>query len=205
MEILNDIWINRTYCPNDNFKIKDNYTVIDIGAHIGLFSIFAYKSAKNVRMFSYEPMKKSFEVLKKSIKLNKADVKAFNLGILGESCKRKLHMNSFGINPILGIPTEINCITLEDIFKRNKIERCHFLKIDTDGSEYEILLNTPRKYFKKIDLIAIECHPHPKYDYKDIINMLSHLNFEYIISGGPMSFCMLYFKKIKKKKSKNEI
>ena len=40
----------------------------------------------------------------------------------------------------------------------NNIENCNFLKLDCEGTEYEILENLPTSYFKKIEKIVIEYH-----------------------------------------------
>lgn len=52
-DIVQGVLIKKEY-TQDNFKINKNDTVIDIGAHIGTFSIYAARAAKNVTVYSYE-------------------------------------------------------------------------------------------------------------------------------------------------------
>jgi len=52
----------------------------------------------------------------------------------------------------------VNSISLQRIFDDNNIENCNFLKLDCEGTEYEILENLPTFYFKKIEKIVIEYH-----------------------------------------------
>ena len=44
------------------------------------------------------------------------------------------------------------------IFDNNNITNCDFLKLDCEGSEYEIIKNLPTEYFKKIKKMIIEYH-----------------------------------------------
>ena len=66
---INSIYIRKEY---DRYidKIRDNAIVIDIGAHIGVFSIYAQRLAKNVTVYSYEPFDESFRLLQENIRIN---------------------------------------------------------------------------------------------------------------------------------------
>ena len=52
----------------------------------------------------------------------------------------------------------IKCITMDDVFTSCKIEKINFLKLDCEGSEHEIMLNTSSKTMKKIEKISMEYH-----------------------------------------------
>jgi hypothetical protein len=53
------------YFPN-NFLTKSKPIVIDIGANVGFFSIFAYTKFDNPRILSYEPIRRNFLELEKN-------------------------------------------------------------------------------------------------------------------------------------------
>ena len=59
---INDVWLRKEYTPSGN-EIKMGSVVIEIGAHIGDFSVFAANYDKDVQVFSYEPSKESFTFL----------------------------------------------------------------------------------------------------------------------------------------------
>jgi len=168
------------FIKKDYGYIPDNSIVIDIGANIGVYSIFASQS-KNTIIYAYEPMADNFNLLKENIKLNKLEkrILPFNLGIAGNKEKRKLYLGESPFHSFLSAKespfnalydnseeiksqeySEINCISLKDIFEENKIERCDLLKIDCEGAEYEILYNLPEEYFRKIKEIRLEYHNH---------------------------------------------
>lgn len=86
-----------------------------------------------------------------------------NFGIVGKRGKRKFFLSEdkachtlYSNNKNKYI--EIQGISLKDVFDLNKINRCNFLKIDVEGGEYEILFNTPKEYFQRIEKISLEPH-----------------------------------------------
>jgi len=211
--VIREVWIDKIYF-HPKFKIKKDFTVIDIGAHIGCFTIYAGKQAKKV--FSYEPEPKSFQLLKKNIKINNlSDIKVFNCAVLNKKGKAKLSLQKISLCNSIYLKTNefitIKTISLKDVFDSNKINFCHLLKIDTEGSEYEILHSTPKKYLNKIGLIILEYHNHIfKKDCNKLIRLLTKRGFavESVVtrnkfigllfakktkSSGTKLFCKNYF------------
>lgn len=155
--------ISKDYNPR-GFGIRGNDTVIDIGAYIGSFTVYAARIARKGMIYAYEPYPESFIMLRENIRINKlANVKTFNLGVLGRNRKTRLHKNPFlESGHSIYIETEdfvkIRCISLKEIFNKNRINFCDFLKMDCEGAEYDILFNTPEEIFRKIGKIALEYH-----------------------------------------------
>ena len=181
--VIDESFSNKGYYKNLKFNIKDNFTVIDIGANIGAFTVPVAKIAKKV--FSFEPEKDNFSLLKKNIKLNNLkNVYLFNCGILYKDGKKKLFLTpkpggEYSLYLKSDYPEIIKVISLRRVFEDNSIEFCHFLKIDAEGSEYEILKNLPSDYFKKIGIIALEYHDYiVKNELKNIIKLLIDTGFK---------------------------
>jgi len=177
---LSAVTIAVVFIKKDYGSINDNSVVIDIGANIGVYSIFAAQS-KNTIVYAYEPMVDNFNLLRENIKLNKLEknIFPFNLAVGARKEKRKLYLGGSPFHsfyPINKSPfnrlygnyfkeknqkyTEVNSISLKDIFKENKIDQCDILKMDCEGAEFEILYNLPDEYFKKIKKIRLEYHNH---------------------------------------------
>lgn len=166
LHVLKEIW---TFNHYGNFLdyIKDDSVVIDIGAHIGIFSVLAAKCASNVKVFSFEPLPENFSILKSNIAINNLEknIFALPLAVSGERGTRNLNVvartGSSIVNDFQGhVLQKINVATttLEDVFNNNNINRCDFLKIDCEGAEYEILFNTPPLILKRIRTITLESH-----------------------------------------------
>ena len=66
---LTNVWMINEY-NIDDYGITENDTVIDIGAHIGLFSLRVSNFCTKGKIFSYEPIKDNFECLISNLKLN---------------------------------------------------------------------------------------------------------------------------------------
>jgi tRNA G37 N-methylase Trm5 len=85
---INEVWLYEIYNPK-GFEIKKDDLVIDIGANVGSFSIFA--ANKGARVFSFEPDKKNFEMIKKNIHQNNFQNKiiAINKGVTSKTERRE--------------------------------------------------------------------------------------------------------------------
>lgn len=204
---IDDVLIRNEYFTIQNI-IPDRAVVIDIGANIGAFSVVAAHSAKNVKVFSYEPTPETFSRLVKNVDLNgfNQQIRAFNLAIAGTAGERKLflHPEISGANTIApyredlafvnaGSTITVSAITLAEVFYLNNLERCDFLKMDCEGSEFEIIGKTPNRIFSRIDHMAMEYHRDPK----EIKDRLAKLGFLVVVAPVDAISGFLYADKIK--------
>ena len=67
---------------------------------------------------------------------------------------------------------EVDCITLKKLFDDYKIDRCDLLKIDCEGSEYDILLTTDAATMAKVGEIIMEYHSFTSYSVDHLRNFL---------------------------------
>lgn len=147
--------------------IKNPKVIIDVGANIGCFSIDCAKNFKNCQIYAYEPFKESFDLMNINLKLNKVNNVVVecaaitdkngtvNLGIY----EGMFEGNSIG--QIWGKTTTVEKVkssNLKEVFSKNNIKNCDLLKLDCEGSEYEILENLDNKIFDKIQNILMEYH-----------------------------------------------
>ncbi|SFF10403.1 methyltransferase, FkbM family/non-ribosomal peptide synthase domain TIGR01720/amino acid adenylation domain-containing protein [Chitinophaga sp. CF118] len=61
--------------------IPDNACVVDIGANIGMFSVYANKVAKGVKVYAFEPLPPIYSLLELNASLYPGDINIFNIGI----------------------------------------------------------------------------------------------------------------------------
>lgn len=182
---LTHVWLIEEYAKK-NFDIKLSDTVIDVGAHIGLFTLYASQSCKIGNIYSYEPVKENFEILKENMNINNLkNVKIFNLAVSNSNSTITLFMNNDESGHSMFSESSENIIvkstSLMKIFDDNKIKECNFLKLDCEGAEYEIIEKLPSTYFEMIEKIIIEYHmvdSHPELLEK-LQNKLSANNFKF--------------------------
>jgi len=181
--ILKEIWNFRFY--DRELLIKEGAVVIDIGVHIGIFSLYAAKKAKLV--YAFEPFKENFVLLQMNLKLNLAQqVQAFPVAISGKSGFRRLCIdrnNSGGHSFFISSDHDVQVqqMTLQQIFDHHKISHCDFLKIDAEGAEHEILFATPDAYLQRIDAISFEYHNNLVPSVSDLKDFLEKKGFTVIL------------------------
>lgn len=187
--------------------IENNSTVIDIGGNIGSFSLYAASSSKNTKVFAYEPLSNTYDLLSENIKLNNFEKKitAFNFGVGSTREKRKLFLT--GGSPFNSLYSdkpdenfiEIDLVSLEDVFIDNNIETCDVLKCDCEGAEYEIFYNAPDKILNKIKEIRFEYHrlSEKSCNIDDLTSFLESKGFVRTVfrADGPLSGTAWFIRK----------
>lgn len=168
IDILSEVLLEDQYDLQQ--ILKPGYTIIDIGGQAGFFSILSSKKiGKFGRIYTFEPFKPNFNQISKNMKINQVrNMEVENKAVsdkvgevtlfiskqnIGEHSLLKNLKNREGINVV--------STTLEEIIKKNRIKRVDVLKIDCEGSEYNILLNATRRVMKRIDTIILEQHITP--------------------------------------------
>jgi len=149
-------------------QVPGGAVILDLGANIGAFSIYAAVSARDVKVFAYEPMAEFYRLMLENIRLNRLDgtVKCFNLAVGADARMRELAIESKTFCfPTLAFTDDrvtrtvmVQCTSLADILESNALERVDLLKMDCEGAEYEILYSTPDRYLKRIREIRMEYH-----------------------------------------------
>lgn len=143
---------------------RSDLTILDIGGNIGVTSFHFSHFAKQV--ITLEPSKEHFEILKKMVEFNELkNVKLINKAIFMESKKFPLFHNAnktmFSLHGAVsdGTSEEVEAITLEDLFKQEKLDHVDLMKLDIEGSEIEVFSHSSFKAVAdKIDLIVTERH-----------------------------------------------
>ena len=171
--------------------IEDEYTVFDIGANIGWYSLNIAKKKKNVQIFSFEPVHTTFENLEKNIQLNNCQevIKYFNFGFSNEAKDLEFYISnltsvsSSAINITESEETQkmvCKVITLDEFVIVNNV-KLDFIKCDVEGAElfvYQGAINTLTKQ-KPIVFSEMLRKWSAKYNYhpNDIIQLFKRINY----------------------------
>ena len=62
-------------------SIEDGDCILDVGANIGLFTLFAQQLAQDTKVYAFEPTPATFELLSSNVSLYGSNVKLFNFGL----------------------------------------------------------------------------------------------------------------------------
>jgi FkbM family methyltransferase len=170
---IDHVPIIEIFLKEDYGKMPDNAVIVDLGANIGVFTIYATTTANNVKVYAYEPLTKFFDMMEANVRLNgqEKSVQCFNLAVAGKAETRTLYVKGtdFYFPTLVGNDrknkqeakqetTDVECTTIANIFESNKLKQIDILKMDCEGAEYEILYQTPAAYFERIKEIRMEYH-----------------------------------------------
>jgi len=142
---------------------KEGQIVVDAGAYLGGFSIYAAKKVgKRGKVFAFEPDPKNLKTLKESIK--KSNLKNIVLinKALGDTVREvKLesanHYSSIVIKTSKKTILEVQQTTLDNEMKNLGISKVHFIKMNIEGAEV-IAVRGALQTLTNVEHIAISCH-----------------------------------------------
>ena len=180
------------------FTPKGGDVVIDIGAHIGLYTIISSKQVGNTgKVVAIEADPDNFEILKRNIALNNlTNVLPLNYAVFSAKTKIKLYEQSasFKYNSVMLTRAntknenyaEVNADTLDNILKQNGVNQVDWIKIDVEGAEFEVLKGSIETLSGKNMSLLVEIHNiNDPSHYNNVIELLKHHNYE-------MTFEQLY-------------
>jgi FkbM family methyltransferase len=177
------------------FTPKEGDIVIDIGAHIGLYTIISSKRVgANGKVVAIEADPSNFEMLNSNIKLNQlTNVIPLNYAVHSKETKVKLYLPS-GESGFTKYNTimpnwinaqekfvEVNANTLDYLLQLNEIrqEEVNWIKIDVEGAEFEVLKGATNVLSKSKDIaILMELHGPPHVYRPKVEEFVNLYNFK---------------------------
>jgi len=152
-------------------NINEGDTVIDVGAHIGEYTLLGAKLVgTNGSIISVEPARDTIKSLKENIILNDFKNCLVIEKAVGEKVETKSlykvskedvygYLDQYVKNKKLTKQSEIDVTTIDEIVLSENLNLVNLLKIDVEGFEYEVLLGCNDTLKKnKIKKIIIEIH-----------------------------------------------
>jgi FkbM family methyltransferase len=130
--------------------------IIDIGANIGGFAVWASQRWVGSIIHCYEPVPGNFDILKRNLShLDPRRVNANNFAIGDPQRKRMfLGKNNCGEASFFDMGEQTSETIDVETCNAKILPKAHILKIDAEGSEVEILQHVPMNY----EVCLIEFH-----------------------------------------------
>ena len=194
---------------------EDGDVIFDVGANIGLFTLFARRQCPTAQIYSFEPLPPNFELLRANVTRHNANAQLFNYGLSNSSAitnftfypeaaglsgrtansagdkedtkaivtdwiHNAARENEQGLLPqsqldellneyLRGETYDCPVKTLSDVIRELGIEHIDLLKIDVEGSEFDVLSGIRDNDWRRIKQIAIEVHS------RSILNRITSL------------------------------
>ena len=177
-------WINRNLSESTDIGL-----LIDVGANIGIYSLYAATVNSSTSVFAIEPVPSTFRELNSNIKLNNKtnQISTFMVALSYESGSGKLT----NVDPRLGssgaqiqivatgddAPTKVlsGDRLLKDGWGKGDSGKKVMIKIDTDGNELDVL-NGFKEAFRDGSVVTVLIETHPT-NRKEIESFFRRLNF----------------------------
>jgi FkbM family methyltransferase len=148
------------------YKPAGDHVIIDVGAHIGTFSLLAASKVPQGKVFAIEACEDSFNYLRINAALNKsANLSTHHLAMTDRkgTCRLYYDVENWG-HSVVKDPSQhsetetVEGCTLADFLERNHVRECHFMKLNCEGAEFPILLNSPRDVLQRFHMILVLYH-----------------------------------------------
>lgn len=173
--------------------IKDDFTILDVGAQSGCFSLLA-KFYPNTKWHSFEPDPLNFNLLIDNLHLNSVrNVITYNQALSDNSnmnilkvCNDHRGLNTLGKNLLRFTEQESSDVNIQtnkidNLFLDTKID---LIKIDTEGSEYDIITGAMKTIEKYKPIIFLEYYDENLRQcgktLEDLNNLIEKINYEII-------------------------
>jgi len=142
---------------------KGNF--LDIGANIGWHSLIIANFFKNLKVHSFEPIKKTYNFLLKNIKSNfLKNIKAYNFGFYNENKEILFftYPEGSGNSSIRNLSNKRNIelqkaqVKILDDFVNDREVRVDFIKCDVEGAELFVFLGAKKILSKNKPIVFCE-------------------------------------------------
>jgi FkbM family methyltransferase len=161
--------------------IKENDTVLELGARYGSVSVIINKKLKNKKNhIAVDPDETIWNALEKNKKINNCEFKIIK-GFISNK-KLGLESNGYGTTFNDNKNSKIKSYTLNDIKKKYNINKFTVLVADCEGF-LEIFLDENPSILDEIRLIIFEEDRPDKCNYDKIKNTLKNKNFKEVLGG----------------------
>lgn len=191
-----DVSIIKEVAERDAYLVRDylkpGMIAIDIGGHIGSFSVFA--ASLGAKVWVCEPAQASFDLLMQNREVNGFEemIRPHNVGIMDHNGQETLHIRqrNFGGTGFFtegALTEQVQVMTLDFIFSSIEEKRCDFLKLDCEDSELLILKSF--SHLDKVRRIAVEYVGAERRD--DIIALLTDRFAHAVIGNDTMGIIHL--------------
>ncbi len=170
MFLYPEIYIDKAYTQIPDFepqKLDSGYTVLDVGANVGFYSIFVSSINPHGKIYAFEPHPHALVRFKENLQINNIkNVEIFENAIWSRNCSINFEDNKYTvlaqINEEQKTGLTVPCLTLDSFIEQHKIDKIDILKIDAEFAEDEVLLGAESRALTVTERIVLEYHSEGK-------------------------------------------
>jgi FkbM family methyltransferase len=154
------IWLRKEYVvrPSDR-------TILDCGANIGAFALYAAEISPAARIVAVEPFPETFSHLTGNIAMNSRTIETLQVALAGHHGAVNMYaapevpsQARQVIEPSGDDTVSVPALTLASLLERVRLESVDLVKMDIEGSEHAALLAADPGTLRQIGRLALEYH-----------------------------------------------
>jgi FkbM family methyltransferase len=151
--------------------------ILDIGANVGSFAAWALERWPGAHVHCYEPLPDNFALLKKNLGSLEGQSISLNNFAIGDPSLKSLHLgrNNCGEASFYDVGEQTTATVEVETRAPSVLPKAHIMKIDTEGSEIDILSR-----MASIDFDVIMLEYHSKANRRKIEELLA----DFFLVGG---------------------
>lgn len=172
--------------------LSDGDVVYDIGAHVGVYSLFAApRVGSSGRVYAFEPLPRNLGYLEQHLALNGIR----NCSVMGVAVSSQTGAAAFdeSVHPAMGHlgaagdqTITVRTVVLDDLVARRVIRPPSVVKLDIEGAEYDALRGAARVLSRHRPIVFVATHGAAT--HLRCCELLVEAGFQVCtLDGGPLS------------------
>jgi FkbM family methyltransferase len=173
-QVFKEIFMEDVYNVGALVRVlPDNPVVIDIGANAGFFDVLLLSKIKNAQIYAYEPISGNVERMRGIAAANQTFARCViihSAAVTGKPSEMlRMYAQDMVDNQVVASSLQgfnsdntkelwVPAVSLADILSKIAQTNVDLLKMDCEGSEYDIIGNTPPDLLRRIERMLIEVH-----------------------------------------------
>jgi len=182
-----DLFYNDEY--DGKIVVTEDDVVYDLGANVGVFTMWSLRAKQ---IYSFEPTNYLIPHLYDTFHVHHPRVMIFDKAITGKHEIKQFNMGRHSVGNSLYTDldnpdaVDVQCINIEQFIQENGLKQPTLMKVDIEGSEYEMFDSISDEFIKSVPTWIVEFH----YNYEDkaeqIIHRFLNLGFNVEMKKGDL-------------------
>jgi len=163
LDVLLEHWVFRSYVRGGFYTPRPGDVVLDVGAHIGLFSIQLSRLCAELRVLAFEPSHDTFQCLQANLQsFGCNNVRALRMALGSIQGQGQMRSGERTLDNVLEI-SHSQCgsfpvVPLEEMLEFASSDRIALMKVDIEGSEKQAFQSVSPASLLRIDRLVLEYH-----------------------------------------------
>jgi FkbM family methyltransferase len=162
IDIFYEVFWKEVYASPD-LDPEHIHTLVDLGANVGMASLYFSKAFPKARIFAVEPDPENFGCLEANLQeeINAKRLVALHAGIAVADGTAFIEKKEKAYNISLSTDTrsdiEVRILSMNTLLRESKLDQIDLLKIDIEGWEDQ-LFSRDTEWLQRVRHIIMECH-----------------------------------------------